>query len=175
MKITFRKLENTDYDFKMLFKWCKNKYIYEWFEQRELSYDEITAKYQNELKNKKQDLFIIKIDNNEIGFLQIYKFEKDISIKEIINYQRIYEFDLFIGEESYLSKGIGQKIVKEVNNTIYSKYNAEAIILRPFKRNIRAIKCYEKSNYKIVKEYDGFDTLNNTEIIVVLLNKKANN
>ena len=55
---------------------------------------------------------------------------------------------------------------------IYDKYNADAIILRPFKRNIRAIKCYEKCDYKIIKEYDGKDTLGNPEIISVLLNTK---
>ncbi len=55
---------------------------------------------------------------------------------------------------------------------IYSKYNADGIILRPFKRNIRAIKCYEKCNYKIIDEYEGTDTIGNPEILTVMLNEK---
>lgn len=175
MNITFRYLENSDYDFKLLYNWCKNEYIYKWFEQRELSFDEIVAKYQKKLNSKKQDLFIIKYDNHEIGFLQIYKFENDIDLKCIKKNQNIYEFDLFIGEEKYLDKGIGTKIVSVVNNMIYSKYNADAIILRPFERNIRAIRCYEKCGYKIVDQYRGLDTINNPEIFLILLNIKKIN
>ena len=54
---------------------------------------------------------------------------------------------------------------------IYEDYNADAIILRPFKRNIRAIKCYEKCRFKNIYEYVGKDTLGNKERIVGLINK----
>ena len=89
--------------------------------------------------------------------VQIYKYDDNT-----------YEYDLFIGEENYLNKGIGTIIVNKVNNYIYDKYKAKSIILRPFKRNIRAIKCYEKCGFKYISEYLGKDTLGNPEVIVVL-------
>ena len=55
---------------------------------------------------------------------------------------------------------------------IYNNYNADAIILRPFKRNIRAIKCYTKNDFKIIDEYIGKDSIGNKETILVLLNSK---
>lgn len=58
---------------------------------------------------------------------------------------------------------------------IYSKYDADAIILRPFKKNVRAIKCYQKCDYKIIGEYKGTDTIGNLEMITVLLNEKNTN
>lgn len=170
MNISFRKLEDSKKDFDLLYKWCQEEYIYEWFEQRILSYDEIVTKYKN--KFGKQELFVIKVDNKDIGFTQIYKYDHDTNISNLDNYTNIYEFDIFIGEKDYLSKGIGTNIVKEINNMIYSKYKADAIILRPFKRNIRAIKCYQKCDYRIIDEYEGKDTLDNPETIVVLLNEK---
>lgn len=169
MKITFRNLNNNDSEFKQLYKWCSQKFIYEWFEQRVLSYEEIVIKYTNKLNNRKQELLIIQCDGKDIGYIQIYKYDGTISIK---NHNNLYEYDLFIGEEDYLSKGIGTIIVKDINNWIYSKYNADGIILRPFKRNIRAIRCYEKCNYNIIDEYEGTDTIGNSEIITVLLNEK---
>ena len=172
MNISFRKLNNND--FNLLYTWCNQKYVYESFEQRRLSYEEIVTKYTNKLNNGKQELFIIQCDNKDIGFTQLYKFENDINLNTD-KYNNVYEFDLFIGEEGYLSKGIGTIIVKEINNIIYSNYNADAIILRPFKRNIRAIKCYEKCDYKIINEYKGTDTIGNPEIITVLLNEKNTN
>ena len=172
MNISFRNLENKDEEFIKLQGWCKNKFVYEWFEQRILSLEEITTKYKNKLNKGIQKLFIIKYNDIDIGLVQIYKFEHDINLEELNKYKNVYEYDLFIGIEEYLSKGLGTLIVNLVNEKIYNEYNADAIILRPFKRNIRAIRCYEKVNFKLINEYDGKDTLSNPEKISVLLNTK---
>ena len=163
MTITFRKLEDNDEEYIMLHKWCNNEFIYEWFEQRKLSLEEIKTKYKNKLKNKKQDILIVRCDDKDIGLVQIYKYEKDIDIKELNSYKNLYEYDIFIGEEEYLSKGLGSLIINLVNEIIYTKYKTDAIILRPFKRNTRAVRCYKKCNFEEIAEYDGFDTLNNKE------------
>lgn len=155
--ITFRNLKDNQDEYKKLHKWCQNKFVYEWFEQRILSYDEIVNKYKNKLIEKKQELLIIKCNDKDIGLVQIYRYD-DIT----------YEYDLFIGEEEYLDKGIGTIIVNKVNNIIHDKYKTKSIILRPFKRNIRAIKCYEKCGFKYISEYQGKDTLGNPEVIVIL-------
>ncbi len=169
LNISFRELKDCSSDYSKLYTWCKNKNVYEWFEQRVLSYDEIVSKYKTKLMNNKQKIYIIKSNNKDIGLVQIYKFANDIHL-DLGNYQNIYEYDLFIGEETYLNKGIGQNIVNNINKKIYEEYKADAIILRPFKRNIRAIKCYEKCDYKKIYEYKGSDTLENKEDIIVLLN-----
>ena len=52
-------------------------------------------------------------------------------------------------------------------------YKADALVLRPFKKNLRAIKCYQKCGFEIINEYDGTDSLSNKETICVLLNKKS--
>ena len=161
--ITFRKLNDNEDEYKMIHKWCQNKNVYQWFEQRKLSYDEIVNKYKNKLNEKKQDLSIIKCNGKDIGLVQIYKYNDDI-----------YEYDLFIGEEDYLDKGIGSIIVNKLNNIIYTKYNSKFIILRPFKRNIRAIKCYQKNDFKIICEYEDKDTLGNNEKFLFLVNKNKN-
>ena len=167
MTTSFRKLLDKEDEYKQLYRWCQNKYVYEWFEQRILSYEEIVNKYKNKLKSNKQELLIIKYDNKDIGLVQIYKYEDKIN-----DLNNTYEFDIYIGEEEYLNKGIGTLIINEVNKYIYSKYNADSIILRPFKRNIRAIKCYLKCGFKIINEYEGFNTLKEKEIIIVLLHNK---
>ncbi len=173
--ITLRELKGTKEDYLLLHKWCSNKNVYEWFEQRLLSLEEIINKYKKKLNEKKQQLFIIQLNGKDIGYTQIYKFEKDIDFKELNNYRCLYEFDTFIGEEEYLSKGYGTIIIKEITKLIYSNYEADAIILRPFKRNVRAVKCYKKSGYIIINEYEGKDSLNNKETILILLNEKNTN
>lgn len=160
MEIKFRKLRETDFD--LLFIWCLDKEVYEWFEQKPLSPKEITNKYKKKLEEKKQELLIISIDDIDIGFTQIYKYEQE---------KNIYEFDILIGNKEYRNKGYGLLIINEINNYIHKKYKAKAIVLRPFKRNTRAIKCYKKCGYKLVKEYDDKNTIGEDEIVCLLMHE----
>ena len=171
MTIEFIKFEDSKDNYELMYKWCSKRYIYEWFEQRELSYEEIESKYKNKLNNSNQDLYIIKVDDIPIGYTQIYKY--DDKEYDIIKDKLVYEFDIFIGEEDYLSKGIGSKIIDVLNDKIYKEYNADYIILRPFTRNTRAVKCYMKNGFKKIDEYVGKDTIGNKEDIVVLIHERG--
>ena len=169
-KIRLIKFTDKKDNYELLYKWCSQEFIYEWFEQRKLSLEEIENKYKNKLLANQQQLFFINYNDNKIGFVQIYKYD-DNKNKTLIKYDSIYEYDIFIGEPEYLSRGLGEKIVNYVNNYIYENYLCDCIALRPFKRNERAVKCYEKCGFEIVDEYIGTDTLGNKEKMIVLLNK----
>ena len=156
-------------NYELMYKWCSQEIIYEWFEQRKLSFDEIENKYKNKLLDNYQHLYFINYNDTKIGFVQIYKYDDKKSDK-LKKYNSIFEYDIFIGESEYLSKGIGTKIVNYIKNFIYDNYLCDCIILRPFDRNKRAIKCYEKCGFERVDEYIGTDTLGNKEKIIVLLN-----
>ena len=159
-KIELVKFVDDDNIYKLMYKWCSNSFIYEWFEQRILSYDEIKSKYKNKLMSGEQDMFLISCDGNPIGYVQIYKNDDS------------YEYDLFIGEEDYLHKGIGSKVIKNINELIYEKYKVDHIVLRPFKRNVNAVNCYKKNGFEIIDEYEDKDTLGNSEVYLLMINKK---
>lgn len=172
-KINFRRL--CDKDFQNLYKWCNNRDVYQWFEQRQLSYNEIISKYSNKLNNKNQNLYIIELNGISIGLIQLYKYNNDINLDLSNRIKNIYEYDIFIGESKYINKGYGNTIINKFNYMLYKKHNVDAIIIRPFKRNVRAVKCYLKCNFKIIYEYSGFDTLGKEEKILVLINTKEKN
>ena len=158
-------------NYELMHRWCSQEFIYEWFEQRILSLEEIKHKYKTKLNLMEQNLFFIHYNGERIGYVQIYKYKNEM-YGDLSNYKNIYELDLFIGEEEYLSKGIGTVILNYITEYIYDKYSADCIVLRPFKRNIRAIKCYLKCNYVIIDEYDGIDSLGRPERYTVLRNTK---
>ena len=172
LDISFRKLKDTKNDYEKIYNWCNNDFVYEWFEQRILSYEEIVNKYKLKLEKKKQILYIIKSNKKDIGLVQIYKFNNNLQINNLNIFNNVYEYDLFIGEEEYLNRGIGLKVINEINKIIYKKFNADSIILRVFKRNKRAIKCYLKCNFENIYEYIDTNTLGEKEEILVLLNYK---
>lgn len=158
--IYFR-LANKD-DYNNLYNWCQKDYVYEWFEQRKLSFDEICSKYNNKINNSNQVVCIIEYGDKPIGLLQYYPY-----IEKLDNYSNVYEYDLFIGEEEYLSKGIGTMIINSINDFLFNDLKAEAIVLRPMKRNVRACRCYEKCGFIKVLEYEDTDTIGNKEIFVL--------
>lgn len=169
-EIGFRPLEDSRHDFLELYDWCNQKEVYEWFEQRPLSYDEIVSKYRK--KRKKQSLWIIQYGKKDIGLVQIYPYEKDELAELLSSYSSIYEYDLFIGIPSYLSKGLGKRIIPLINQKVYDHYPAKTILLRPFARNKRAIRCYEHCQFQKIGEFPSFDTLGREENIVVLIQTK---
>lgn len=170
-KIELIKFTDLIDNYKLMHKWCSEEFVYEWFEQRILTLEEIVSKYKTKLLNQKQDLYFICYNEINIGFVQIYKYE-DRRFNELNSYNYIYEYDIFIGEAEYLSKGIGTKIVNYIDKYIYEKYLSDCIVLRPFKRNIRAIKCYQKNGFHIINEYNDFDTIGNKEEFVIMINDK---
>src|SRR5574344_666152 len=169
-KLKVLKFNGTDKNYRLLYKWCNESFIYEWFEQRALTYDEIVKKYKLKIIKNEQKLFLIKYNNKPIGFTQIYKYE-DTIYDELKTYNSIYEYDIFIGEKEFLSKGFGTKMINIIDDLIYNDYHADCIVLRPFKRNIRAVKCYQKNGFAIINEYEGTDTLGRKETFQVLINK----
>lgn len=171
LNITFRPLENNEDDYTKIYNWCQNKYVYEWFEQRKLTFEEIRNKYKNKLDKKKQKLYIIKSNDKDIGIVQIYKHGYDVNLEILKKYKNIYEYDLFIGEHDYLNEGLGKKIIGQINSLIYKTLYADCIILRPFKNNIRAIKCYESQGFKKIYEYSGHDTLGMIKDISIYIHK----
>lgn len=161
--ITFREVKDNDYE--MIHKWCSKEFVYEWFEQRVLSYDEIVNKYESKLHNSNQEVRIIEYKGKPIGLIQYYPYDKSID-----GLDKVMEYDLYIGEEEYLSKGIGKDIVRYMDDILVS-IGADGIVLQPFKRNERACYCYEKCGFKNIDEYVGTDTIGNREEYILYLYK----
>ena len=160
-------INENNIDYNLIHNWCLKEYVYDYFEQRKLSYNEIYNKYKNKLLDKKQTLLYIKYNNKIIGLIQYYK-----SDYNYLNDYNIYEYDLFIGDKKYLSKGIGFIVINKLNDYLFSNYNINYIVLRPFKRNTRACKCYEKCGFTLIEEYSSKDTIGNKEIISVYLKSR---
>ena len=163
-KIEFQKLDNNNIDYELLHKWSGESFIQEWFEQRSLSLDEIIDKYERKLKEGKEQLFFILYGGKTIGYFQYYP-DTD---------PETYEYDILIGEEEYLNRGIGTEASKMINKYIFDQTNTNKIMVRPSKRNKRACRCYEKSGFQLIRDYSGHDTLGNQDIfsIYIIENEK---
>lgn len=154
IKINFRKLNDSENDYKLLYNWCQKEYIYKYFEQRKLSYQEIVNKYKKRIrKNAKVKTFIINYNNKDIGLIQYSKVDiKDIKRFNLESYGNCYQVDLFIGEEDYLYKGNGKQIVEEFIVFI-NENNIDTIVAFVEEENIISLKCLKKLNFTLIKTF----------------------
>lgn len=98
-------------------------------------------------------LWIIKNENKEIGAICYSSFH----LKE-----KKAELDIWMGTEKNCGRGLGTDAIKIFCEYLMGKYDINKFIIRPSKRNIRAVKAYEKAGFvkisdqdkdKVVKEY----------------------
>ena len=65
--------------------------------------------------------------------------------------ETVYGMDQFIGEPDYWDRGIGTEYLKLVLQFLREEKQADAVIMDPHQDNVRAIKCYQKAGFRIIK------------------------
>ncbi|MBR3162133.1 MAG: GNAT family N-acetyltransferase [Bacilli bacterium] len=167
--VTLRLLRNDKSDYELLFKWYQQKEIYSYFEQRILTYDEIVNKYYPRTKpSAKIPVYMIEYNDTPIGIVQYHKIDKESKELYDIYDDDSYEVDIFIGELKNHNKGIGKKAIKLICNYLINKINAKIIVMCPLKNNNKAINCYKKAGFEILKCYKTEDTIGNLQEFVLM-------
>lgn len=160
INIVFKPLEKND--MSLFLTWAKKPHVRDtWFQE---GYENID-KYQQKIEGNGYDYsFIIYLNDTPIGYIQtsdLYAYKiKCQNLKGVFTNEEPGTFclDLFIGEEDYLNKGYGTEIVKAFIDKLFKDFNAKKILIDPACSNKRAIRCYEKAGFKIIrKEHDGMD------------------
>ena len=86
--------------------------------------------------------------------------------------KNVYGVDLFIGEPDYWGQGIGTSIMKIITQYLFNKKQAYSIILDPHIDNSRAIRCYEKVGFKIIKKLPKHELHNGKMVDCYLMEYK---
>ncbi|WP_331370628.1 GNAT family N-acetyltransferase [Rickettsia felis] len=96
--------------------------------------------------------YIIEADRTPIGYIQIYNAYDFERSDPLINLpSKLAAIDYFLGEPEYLNKEVGLLTLKTfLENFIDKQYTH--ILVDPDKKNIAAIKTYEKAGFKIIQE-----------------------
>lgn len=166
-RIAFEKLSKED--FEALFKWLNKDHVMRWYTKHKITYEKVVEKYSKYLEvDNFVDGFIILIDNNKVGYIQTYKINNLKKYQEMININQNYAgIDLFLGEEDYVHKGYGSKIIEQfITDIIYPSYEVDGCLIGPDPGNIIAISAYEKAGFNYNKVIFNFND-NNYEYIMI--------
>ncbi len=156
--IRIRNLEEND--FPLMLKWLSDSRVLEYYGGRDKYYNLESIKEHYTEKWKSEVIrVIIEYNNIPVGYGQIYKMYDELYEDYLYpkTEEIVYGMDQFIGEPEYWSRGIGTKYIKTIFEFLRKERNADAVILDPHKNNPRAIRCYEKAGFKIIKELPKHD------------------
>jgi 8-oxo-dGTP pyrophosphatase MutT (NUDIX family)/RimJ/RimL family protein N-acetyltransferase len=157
-KIEFKKMSHAD--LSLWNKWIEIPHVKEeWFIEGYEPADYMAKK----IAGSGYDFpFIIYLDKMPLGFIQacdLYAYRTMCpKPKGVFCHEEPGTFclDLFIAEETNLNQGYGSKIIKAFVEKLRDEFQAKKILIDPSVKNIRAIRCYEKSGFKSVKTaHDG--------------------
>lgn len=141
-------------DAAVLLKWLTDMRVLEFYEGRDKRY---TKELIQEDFFEEDDEIAIKVileyDSKPIGYGQIYELtDEDFSHYGYDSRNgMVYGTDQFIGEPDYWNKGIGTEYLKLVLHFLRKEKHADAVVMDPHQDNVRAIKCYQKVGFQIIK------------------------
>ncbi|MBS0289829.1 MAG: GNAT family N-acetyltransferase [Proteobacteria bacterium] len=159
-------------DLAILHAWFQTSHVKKWYAKGiDFSKKDIEAKYKNRIEGKEAvPSFIAYIGQHPMAFIQYYSLS-DFLPEGITNYNHelfnqfppsdIAGIDLFIGDENYLGKGYGAKILNSfLNKIIFPKF--KIAVIDPDIENERAIKVYKSvgfTSFSIEKSEQYNDTI----------------
>lgn len=144
-------------DAAVLLKWMTDTRVLEFYEGRDKRYTPELIQEDFFEEDEEDGGNVIKVileyDGKPIGYGQIYGITGEVY--EEYGYENrnetVYGIDQFIGEPDYWNRGIGTEYLKLVLQFLLEEKQADAVIMDPHQDNVRAIKCYQKTGFRIIK------------------------
>lgn len=172
--IALRRLMNCEEDYQLLAKWYQQEFVYKYFEQRVLTYEEVKKKYYpRTLENSEVVVYMIEVNRKPVGIVQ-YKLIDNVDRKLYkLSSDNSYEIDIFIGEEEFHGQGIGVIVINKICDKLINYMQAELFVMCPLKDNKRAIKCYLKCGFDIRREIELTDTLGRVQEYTLMIRKNV--
>ncbi len=148
----------TSEHYPLLLDWLHRPHVREWWGEPETELDHIRAKVEGRDTTRP---FIIELDRRPIGYIQ-YWFLADNKSSELVEASpwlaelpdNAVGIDLTIGEEEFLSKGIGSRAAGQMVRQLLEEGHA-TILIDPDSENHRAVRAYRKAGFRPVPHLEG--------------------
>ena len=136
-------------------KWLTDDRVLEWFHGRDNPHDlsKVREKYGPRVigVDRVVPCFIL-YQGSPIGYIQYVPLtEEEGTINGLDDSEGAYGIDVFIGEVSLWSQGIGTTALSTLVNYLFEVLGALRLTIDPMVTNHRAIRCYEKCGFRKTK------------------------
>ena len=142
-------------DAPLMARWLSDPAVLQYYEGRDHPFD-LTRVIDKFFGPEHEDVTpcIVSYESADIGYLQFYPLEAWPEVLKEYGYPpdaNVWGIDLFIGETDCWNRGIGTGLVKATVHYLQATFQPDHIVIDPHVWNLRAVRCYEKSGFHIVK------------------------
>ena len=153
--ISIRRVLDDEQDYLLMSRWLTDERVLEWYEGRDNPHDLAKVREKYGLRARGEDRVVpclILRQGSPIGYIQYLALnEEEGTITGLDDSEGAYGIDMFIGEVSLWSQGIGTTALTALVRYLFEVLGALRLTIDPIVTNHRAIRCYEKSGFKKVK------------------------
>lgn len=171
--IQFKPLNESHFD--LMLDWFNKPHVQAFYSLRTWTDEEVYKKLEPYVRGEEQiSSFIIFLSDSPIGYIQSYPLkdhpweDQDLS-EEII--QEAAGFDLFIGEEAYLNKGLGKQIIEcFLEEHIWPSY--QYCFVDPDIRNEASLNLFQKCGFTLHQQIVSKNALKQPVTLKLLMKKR---
>lgn len=147
-------------DQKLALEWLEKPHVKKWYHGQGLmntiNHLDLYAKGVRTNGNYHFDFWVAYLGKDPFGLLMTSPIEGPCNLQDPYNKwfeegKEIITLDVLIGEERFLGKGLGQRMIRELLLDKFSRCNK--VLIDPSTNNIKAIHIYEKVGFKKIEEF----------------------
>ena len=138
--IKFREAKSED--FNKIHKWLNEEHVQEFFQPRNMTLEQVIAKYQPRLEKRHPiKMHLALLNSDAFGFLQSYRVLDYEEFSKDIQESHGFTIDFYIGETQYLRKGLGSQMIDSYISYVSKKEFPEERV---------CFICHRKDNPKAI-------------------------
>lgn len=152
-KLRFRPM--TADDLHLMHEWLQREHVRRWWSKHE-TYEDVAEHYRPALEGREPtDLYVILLDDREIGFIQTYLAADYPSWAERLGETAgVAGVDLFIADEDLIGKGFGPEALRAfTRDVVFKRATTLACIADPDVRNLASIRAFAKAGFRAAGEF----------------------
>lgn len=161
--------------FALICQWFNKPHVQAFYSLRNWTLEEVRNKLTSYLRHEKGVRgFVINLDKQPIGYIQCYAIKdhpwenQDLTADVV---QNAGGFDILIGEEGFLSKGVGFQIVNRfLQEHIWPCYHY--CVVDPDIRNEASLKLFQRCGFALHKRIESKNVLKQKVILQLLIKEK---
>lgn len=147
MNIAFRRLRHSD--IALIHRWLRTPRVARWWHDDVGPYEEVAQRYTAYIEGEEPvEPFLILHEDSPIGYIQAYRVSDDEEYYRLIGVEDSAGLDLFIGEEEFLYRGLGSRVIRRfLREVVFANESVEVCVIGPEPKNRAAIRSYEKAGF----------------------------
>ena len=148
-EVAFREMVRDD--LVTLFNWLSRPHVKRWYAAAPASFAEVAAKYGPRAEEGSAvRAFMLQADDADAGYIQAYSIEQFPDYERATGIEKgVFGMDLFIADEWRTRHGLGPTAIRRfVEDVVFGRYGAIAVVAGPLEGNESAIHAFGKAGFR---------------------------